>query len=65
MSFTINDAGRAGCGTGRAAALNARHGHTLAGERFMAYQKYGPEGRDGKKGTADDLANPLKGVLGK
>lgn len=43
--------------------LKAYHGHTLAGERFMAYQKYGPKGEDGKHGTPDDLSDPLKPVL--
>ena len=43
-------------------ALKAYHGHTLAGEQFMAYQKFGPKGKDGKSGTADDLANPLAGL---
>jgi len=37
--------------------------HTLAGQQFMDYQKFGPEGRDGKKGTEDDLADPLKAAL--
>ena len=43
-------------------ALNAYHGHTLAGEQFMAYQKFGPKGKDGKHGTPDDLDDPLKGI---
>ncbi|NQT53167.1 carbohydrate binding domain-containing protein, partial [bacterium] len=36
-------------------ALKGYCGHTLAGERFMAYQKHGPKGEDGQLGTADDL----------
>jgi len=44
-------------------ALKACHGHALAGERFLDYQKYGPKGRDGKAGSADDLTDPLKGIL--
>jgi len=46
-------------------ALKACCGHALAGERFLDYQKYGPKGRDGKAGTADDLTDPLKEILGK
>ena len=46
-------------------ALKAHHGHTLAGEQFMAYQKFGPKGKDGKSGTADDLTNPLAGLRSK
>ena len=46
-------------------ALKAYHGHTLAGEQFMAYQKFGPKGKDGKSGTADDLTNPLAGLRSK
>jgi tetratricopeptide (TPR) repeat protein len=29
------------------------------GDRFVAYQHYGPAGPDGKPGTEDDLTNPL------
>jgi tetratricopeptide (TPR) repeat protein len=29
------------------------------GNRFIAFQFYGPDGADGKPGTEDDLANPL------
>ena len=43
--------------------LKAYVGHTLAGEQFMDYQKYGPEGQDGKKGTPDDPRNPLDGLF--
>jgi len=46
-------------------ALKAHCGHTLAGERFMKYQKFGPKGEDGKLGTDDDLTDPLKDLLGK
>jgi tetratricopeptide (TPR) repeat protein len=44
-------------------ALKAYCGHTLAGERFMAYQQLGPKGEDGRLGTADDLTDPLKEIL--
>jgi len=43
--------------------LKAYFGHTLAGEQFMDYQKYGPEGEDGKKGTPDDLKDVLEGLF--
>lgn len=46
-------------------ALKAYCGHTLAGERFMDYQKFGPKGKDGKLGTEDDLTDPLKDILAK
>ncbi len=46
-------------------ALKAHCGHTLAGERFMKYQKFGPKGEDGKLGTEDDLTDPLKDLLTK
>ena len=39
--------------------LKAHFGHTLAGEQFVEYQKFGPKGRDGTLGTADDLEDPL------
>lgn len=29
---------------------------------FIAYQKGGPAGKDGKPGTPDDIKNPLKGI---
>lgn len=44
-------------------ALKAACGHTLAGERFMAYQKHGPKGEDGRLGTEDDLEDPLRELL--
>ena len=44
-------------------ALKGNCGHTLAGERFMAYQKLGPKGKDGQLGTADDLEDPLRELL--
>jgi len=44
-------------------ALKACYGHTLAGERFMQYQKLGPAGPDGQKGTDDDLTDPTRDVL--
>lgn len=44
-------------------ALKAHHGHTLAGEPFLDYLKYGPKGKDGKAGTNDDLVDPVAEVL--
>jgi len=44
-------------------ALKAHCGHTLAGEQFMDYQKYGPKGKDGKLGTEDDLQDPIREIL--
>ena len=44
-------------------ALKAYCGHTLVAQQFMEYQKYGPKGKDGKLGTADDLTNPLQGIF--
>jgi len=43
--------------------LKAHSGHTLAGEQFMDYQRYGPEGKDGKKGNDDDLKDVLEGLF--
>jgi len=45
--------------------LKAHQGHSLIGERFMDYQKYGPEGKDGVAGSPDDLTDPLAGLLKK
>jgi hypothetical protein len=44
-------------------ALKACCGHTLAGQRFMDYQKLGPHGKDGEPGTADDLKDPIAAIL--
>ncbi len=46
-------------------ALRAYYGHPSAGERFIEYVKYGPNGKDGKPGTGDDLADPVGETLGK
>jgi hypothetical protein len=45
-----------------ASALRSRDHHLLLANRFLAFQRYGPAGEDGKPGTADDLENPLKGL---
>jgi len=42
-----------------AVGLKALHGHTLAAQAFFDYQMYGPAGKDGRKGTDDDLTDPL------
>ncbi len=43
-----------------AAALKAIDGHVHRANQFLLFQRYGPAGKDGEPGTADDLANPLK-----
>lgn len=45
-----------------AMALKARFGHTAIAQRFIAYRRLGPKGRDGKMATADDLRDPLKSL---
>ena len=39
--------------------LKAAQGHALGLDRFYLYQQYGPKGKDGQAGTADDLTDPL------
>lgn len=46
-------------------ALRAYYGHPFAGDRFVEYVKYGPNGQDGKPGTGDDLADPIREILEK
>ena len=43
-----------------ALGLRAYHGTALAAQRFLEFQQYGPKGPDRKKGTEDDLDDPLK-----
>lgn len=43
-----------------ALVLRARHGYTFASQPFVDFQTFGPHGRDGQPGTADDLQLPLK-----
>lgn len=44
-------------------ALEAAHSNDTATIlRYIDFQQFGPEGRDGIVGTADDLASPLAGV---
>ena len=43
-----------------ALGLRAYHGTALAAQRFLEFQEYGPNGADGKKGTEDDIDDPLK-----
>lgn len=43
-------------------AIKALDGHTLRANRYLLFQKHGPVGKDGKPGTPDDLADPLKGI---
>jgi len=40
-------------------ALKAKHGDTFGAESFLAFQRFGPHGEDGKPGTKDDLNDPL------
>lgn len=40
-------------------AFNCKDAYVLAGEPWLAYQKHGEAGPDGKKGSADDLKDPL------
>jgi hypothetical protein len=44
-------------------ALKAITGNLQAGERFLAFQKYGAAGPDGQAGTGDDLKDPVEEVL--
>lgn len=39
-------------------ALKAKEGSLLPANRFIAFAEHGPEGPDGKLGTADDLQDP-------
>lgn len=48
-----------------AAALRARDLDTVRANRFLAFQKYGPNGPDGKPKTADDVADPFAGFTPK
>jgi len=43
-----------------AIGLRAYHGTGLAAQEFLEFQQHGPNGPDGKKGTDDDIADPLK-----
>lgn len=45
-------------------ALKALTGNLQAGQRFLAFQKYGAAGPDNLAGTADDLTDPVKELLG-
>ena len=40
-------------------AFNATEAYVLGAEPWLAYQKHGSAGPDGKNGTADDMADPL------
>jgi len=40
-------------------ALKARHGNLALANQFIQYQNLGPAGKDGKRGTEDDLKSPL------
>jgi hypothetical protein len=42
-----------------AAAIKAADGHILRANKYLRYQKYGPAGPDGARGTGDDLGDPL------
>ena len=43
-----------------ATGLRASHGTALAAQEFLEFQQHGPNGPDGKKGTDDDINDPLK-----
>lgn len=45
-----------------ASALKALDGHTKRANQYLVFQRYGETGSDGKKGTADDVKDPLAGV---
>ena len=45
-----------------ALGLKARHGTPVGMDAFARFQRYGPNGPDRKKGTADDLEDPLAGL---
>jgi len=42
-------------------ALKYLDNSVVRANKFIKYQKYGPEGQDGISGTADDLTDPLAG----
>jgi len=42
-----------------AAAIKAVDGHVFRANQYLLFQKYGTAGKDGAKGTKDDLVNPL------
>ncbi|HUT01306.1 MAG TPA: hypothetical protein VM031_02535 [Phycisphaerae bacterium] len=44
------------------AALKAKHRAIGPANAFAAFQKYGPNGQDGKRGTEDDVADPFADV---
>jgi len=37
----------------------ALHGHAHLSQTVVDYLNYGPEGKDGKKGTPDDVTDPF------
>ena len=43
-----------------ATAIKAVDGHMFRANEYLLYQKYGSAGKDGIKGTKDDLVNPLR-----
>ncbi len=45
-----------------ALGLKARHGTPVCMNDFAQFQRYGPAGPDGRKGTRDDLEDPLAGL---
>jgi len=44
-----------------AMGLRALYGTPVGIDAFVDFQRYGPEGKDGKAGTKDDLKDPLAG----
>jgi hypothetical protein len=45
-----------------ALGLKALHGTPVGMEAFADFQRHGPNGPDGRKGTPDDLKDPLEGI---
>ena len=47
------------------AAFKAARGHPHVGRNYADYLRYGPNGPDGRPGTADDLTDPLTDPISK
>ena len=43
--------------------VRAAQGHGVGFEKFVAFVNFGPAGRDGKQGTADDLDDPFARLM--
>ncbi|HAU38018.1 MAG TPA: hypothetical protein DCX07_09930 [Phycisphaerales bacterium] len=64
ICLDTSDGGNALIGNIRllAETLKNADGNVTRANAFLAFQKYGPAGPDGKAGTADDLTDPLASV---